>query len=70
MAVSAEPGGPVLYAVLSPLKAVGGVAAAAALSERDALDARAALGLAWCVASAGLFVVRGRRESSGTKKVS
>ena len=39
MAVSAEPGGPVLYAVLSPLKAVGGVAAAAALSERDALDA-------------------------------
>ena len=63
--VSVAAGGPVLYALLSPVKAGVALAAAAFLVDRDAdgLDGPALAGLAVCAAAAALFVVAGRRKA-------
>ena len=62
--VSVAAGGPVLYAILSPVKAGVALAAAALLVDRDAqaLDAATCGGLAVCAAAAATFVVYGRRR--------
>ena len=63
--VSVAAGGPVLYAILSPVKAGVALAAAALLVDRDAqaLDAAMGLGLAVCAAAAATFVAYGRRRT-------
>lgn len=62
--VSVVAGGPVLYAILSPVKAGLALAAAALLVDRDAqaLDAATCLGLVVCAAAAATFVAYGRRR--------
>ena len=62
--MSVVAGGPVLYAILSPVKAGLALAAAALLVDRDAqaLDAATCLGLVVCAAAAATFVAYGRRR--------
>ena len=61
--VSTFAGGPVLYAILSPVKAVLALLVAAALVPRDrsTLDAPKVAGLVVCAASATAFVVKGKK---------
>jgi hypothetical protein len=61
--VSTFDGGPVLYAILSPVKAVLALLVAAALVPRDrsTLDAPKVAGLVVCAASATAFVVKGKK---------